>query len=165
MLTVFLVLSRLYSTRGQGLGCASFSLPATHAGSQPPQFSNQGRVPVSNGIQSVLISSQNGLPSEAGRCVGTNHNPRAQRRDVRLLLMEQLRRDRNAWVAITALPLATPPQTHSFTVSVCALESEVVVTVDGGDGGGRGGSLLELVSTQHLAYQGPFAILSIEHWD
>jgi hypothetical protein len=101
-------ISSLHSTRGQGLRAravlSSFSLPATHVG-QNPQFSNQGRLPVSNCIQSVLISSPNSLPSQAGRCVGTNHNPRAQCRDVRLLLMEQLRRDPNAWVAITALPL------------------------------------------------------------
>lgn len=79
--------------------------------------------------------------------MGTNHEPRAECRDVRLLPMEQSRHDPNAWVAITALPLATPPQTSSFAVSVCALETEVVVTVDGSDVEGRSGSLLELVST------------------
>lgn len=79
--------------------------------------------------------------------MGTNHNPRAQSRDVRLLLMEQLRHDQNAWVVITSLPLATSPQTYSCTVSVCTLEMEVVVTVDGSDVEGRSGSLLELVST------------------
>lgn len=93
--------------------------------------------------QSVLIASPKGLPSEAGRRVGTNHSPRAQHRGVqRLLLLEQLRRhNQNAWVATKVLLLATCPQTYSITVSVCALETEVVVTADGSDVEGRGGWL------------------------
>ena len=88
--------------------------------------------------------------------------------DVRLLLMEQLRHDTTKMRGLQSQLCRLPrhlKHTASRSLSVCALETEVVVTVDGSDVEGRGGSLLELVSTQHLAYHRAFAILSIEHWD
>lgn len=120
------VLSSMYLLRAEGKGCAVFLLFSSHTWlvTHPllPPSPPSSAISVSACLQLYPViptSSENDLPSEAGRCVWVQTT--SPRGDVQLLLAEhRLRHEHpDEWAVITTLPLTTWPRTNRFKASLC----------------------------------------------